>query len=62
LNPIREVLAPISKGVEKELLRMRESSYHMKLRFLKGDFNFITEIVDQLGNISAPACRWKILR
>jgi hypothetical protein len=51
LTKHRDALPLLSKGTEKELLRiLRDSSYHTKLRFRKSDFGFETEVVDQLGN------------
>ena len=47
----RQILPPISKGLEKELLRIaRESSYHTKLTFRRGDFGFTADVVDQFGS------------
>lgn len=46
----REVLPPISKGIEGELLRtIREVGYHRKLVFSRGNFGFTTEVTDQSG-------------
>ena len=51
LTKRRDVLPPISKGTERELLHiLRESSYHTKLRFRRGDLGFATKVLDQLGN------------
>ena len=47
----REVLPPISKRVEIELLRfLRNDGYHRKLVFTKGDFGYSTAVKDQSGN------------
>ena len=47
----REVLPPISKRVEIELLRfLRDDGYHRKLVFNKGDFGYSTAVKDQSGN------------
>jgi hypothetical protein len=46
----REILPPVSKSLERELLRIaRDSSYHSKLTFQRGDFGFTADVVDQFG-------------
>jgi hypothetical protein len=46
----REVLPPITRGLERELLGLiRHEGYHRKLTFTKGDFGFTTIVHDQFG-------------
>jgi tetratricopeptide (TPR) repeat protein len=46
----REVLPPLTRGLESELLRLvRKTGYHSKLNFTKGDFGFTTNVRDQFG-------------
>jgi hypothetical protein len=45
-----EILPPLSKGLERDLLRIiREFGYHRKLSFRRGDFGFTTTVQDQFG-------------
>jgi tetratricopeptide (TPR) repeat protein len=47
----REVLPPISKRVEIELLRfLRDVGYHRQLAFTKSDFGYSTVVKDQSGS------------
>jgi hypothetical protein len=46
----REVLPPITKGLEKEILRvLRIPGYHRELVFTRGDFGLVTTVRDELG-------------
>jgi hypothetical protein len=47
----REVLPPLSKGLEIELLRIvRGFGYHRKLIFTKNEFGYSTMVKDQFGS------------
>lgn len=49
-SDVHEFLPPISKGLEREILRhVRDCGYHRKLTFSRSDYGFTTVVKDQLG-------------
>jgi tetratricopeptide (TPR) repeat protein len=51
LKETREVLPPVSKGLERELLGLvKDVGYHRRLSFSRTNFGFTTEVRDQYGS------------